>query len=177
MTKGFADVTVTTADVWHTIGRRGETASFWGVVEAVEASDGNDGEGLAFVGREAGAGVFPSCGRREVTASFEGAGEGEFPSWGRQDGRSQHKSVSTRSWDSGVEHPPCSHAKKSTRGKNRNTCCLGFNKRLQDLLKEMLIVTVVDFFSRQNKYRYESPILGLWHHHTIDFEKRLSSTI
>jgi len=86
MTKGFDDVTVTSVDVWHTTERRGETASLLEAGEAVEASGGKDGGGLDFIGR--------------------GAGEGVFPSWGRHDGRSQHKSVSTRSWDSGVEHPP-----------------------------------------------------------------------
>ena len=39
--------------------------------------------------------------------SFVGVGEGFVAGdcEGRHEGRSQHKTVSTRSWDSGVEHP------------------------------------------------------------------------
>ena len=34
------------------------------------------------------------------------AGDWECDGWdGRHEGRSQHKTVSSRSWDSGVEHP------------------------------------------------------------------------
>ena len=143
MTERVDDVTVTSADVWHIIGRREATGSCCEAVEAEGRSCGTDGGGPGFIGR--GAGVLPSCGRREVTASFEGAGEGACPSWGRQEGRSQHKSVSTRSRDSGVEHPPCSHAKKSTRGKVRNTCCFVCNGQLRDLLKELLLIKVFNF--------------------------------
>lgn len=60
MTARVDEVTVASADVRHTIGRGGETASCWGAVETEGGRCGSDGGGLVFVGRGAGEGVLLS---------------------------------------------------------------------------------------------------------------------